>query len=64
MLLQLCGAPDGYSSVILNGSGTASIESVIVALADVSLVVLSDELAEAFEGRRQAIYYSDLLTQI
>jgi hypothetical protein len=37
---------------------------VIVALADVSLVVLSDELAEAFEGRRQAIYYSDLLTQI
>jgi 2-aminoethylphosphonate-pyruvate transaminase len=32
LLLTVCGAPDGYSSVILNGSGTASIEAVITAL--------------------------------
>jgi len=33
LLLKVCGVSGGYSSVILNGSGTASIESVIAGMA-------------------------------
>ena len=32
LLLKVCGAPEGYTSVVVNGSGTAAIEAVITAL--------------------------------
>ena len=52
LLLDVCGAPEGYTSVILNGSGTAAIEAVITSLrGDVNGVLI---IANGTYGDRAA----------
>jgi len=52
MLLDACGVSDGYTSVVLTGSGTTGIESSLTAMNDVSTGILI--LANGSYGERAA----------
>ncbi len=52
LLLQICGVHQGYASVVLNGSGTSSIEAAITSLGDVTSGVLI--LSNGVYGERTA----------